>query len=91
MPYYCLECEREHANNYKKHWKYKREALVTRKKEPDLFSEFEKRFKEFEKQVEKYCKDVDMIKNTIGLWAAFMERKDPYWKGTQGWWDWINE
>ena len=67
MPYYCLECEKEHANNYKKHWKYRRQPLIKKKIElADL---------------EKVIDDIREIKNTLGLWANFIQRKDPYWKG----------
>jgi len=91
MPYYCTECEKEHANNYKKHWKYKKQVLVTRKKQPDLFSKIEADFEAFKEKMEKYCEDVEKIKQTIGMWSVYIDRKHPYWKSDKDWWDWIND
>lgn len=91
MVYWCSQCEKYHADNYKRHLRYKKMVLTTRKEEPDLFSKLEEDFEAFKRQMEKYCKDVEKIKNTLGLWAVFIERKHPYWKGDEDWWDWINE
>lgn len=75
MPYYCLECKKTHANGYKKHLKYKSQALVIKKhKLTDL---------------EKIKEDIREIKITMRKWGVYMERKVPYWKGDKDWWDWI--
>ena len=91
MVYFCTECNKYHADNYKRHLRYKKVELVTRKEEPDLFTKLEEDFEAFKQQLEKYCKDVDKIKETMGIWALYIQRKHPYWKMDEEWMEWIND
>lgn len=77
MPYWCLECKKNHANNYKKHWKYKSKALVS--KNPKLAD------------LEKIKDDIREIKNLLGFWAIWVERKHPYWRIDEKFKDWVND
>lgn len=91
MVYFCEKCKKVHADAYKVHLKYRKIDLGTRKEEPDLFTKIEKEFEAFKQQMEKYCEDVDKIKETLGLWAVYIQRKHPYWTIDEEFLEWINK
>ena len=91
MGYMCILCGKEHADNYRKHWKYKKQITVSKKTGPDMFSIIEDQFESFKKQMEKYYDDIEMIKKTIGLWGYFLVRKHPFWIPDEYYKDWLGE
>lgn len=76
MPYMCTLCNKTHANAYKKHLKYKKEVLTTRKEEPDF---------------EKLKSDIKKIKEVLGIWAWLIERKHPYWNSSDEFEEWVED
>lgn len=65
MTYYCTHCLKYHADNYKKHWRYKK--MVEVEEDPQILGRLE--------QVEKYLSTI------IGIlihWKIFIDRKHPY-------------
>ena len=77
MPYYCLECKKTHANGYKKHLKYKSQALVIKKHKPT--------------DLEKMQADIREIKKLLASWSMYIQRKHPYWKVDKDFTDWVND
>jgi len=69
MTYYCTHCLKYHADNYKKHWQYKK--VVEIEEDPRILE----RIARLEKTQEK---TVAILK----AWKIYIERKHPY---TQSW------
>lgn len=77
MSYYCTECEKDHKEGYKAHWKYKELVVVP---DPDFvaFMALDEKITEITEKVESLENKLDTIVVILKAWKVYIDRKHPY-------------
>lgn len=85
MTYFCLECNKHHADAYKKHWKYKSNVLKKStqmirdisESEPQAFINSHE-IAGLEIRIEEIEYKLNTIIDILKSWKEYMDRKHPY-------------
>jgi len=72
MVYFCTKCQKEHADAYKMHWRYKKKLRVKGMPKDD--------FRTINKRLDLIENTLKIFSKNLKIWALFMDRKAHYWK-----------